>query len=229
MLSRDSGSAIWGVALPSVSLAGADAGAQHGAAAPSEAAAAAKGGEHSGASTTARLSAELPVQWFRLHFDAVYRLVARLGVPRHSVDDVVQEAFIAANRRRADIGEGQERRFLIGIAVRLSSNHRQRAWVRREVIHTEVLEQSVSPLPDAEQMLIEKELRQELAQVLSHLSVAHRAVFVLYELEGFNVPEIAEALGLPVGTVASRLGRARAKFSRVATRLQRVSNSPEGS
>jgi RNA polymerase sigma-70 factor (ECF subfamily) len=169
------------------------------------------------------------VDWFRLHFDAVYRLVARLGVPRHSVDDVVQEAFIAANRRRADIGDGQERRFLMGIAVRLSANHRQRAWVRREVIHTEALEQSVSPLPDAEQMLIEKELRAELAQALSHLSDTQRAVFVLYELEGFNVPEIAETLGLPVGTVASRLGRARAKFSRVATRLQRVSNSPEGS
>jgi RNA polymerase sigma-70 factor, ECF subfamily len=224
MLTRDSGSALWGVALPSVSLSGVDAGAPH-AAAPSEAAAAPKGGDHPGATRTARL----PVDWFRLHFDVVYRLVARLGVPRHSVDDVVQEAFIAANRRRADICEGQERRFLIGIAVKLSANHRQRAWVRREVIHTEVLEQSVSPLPDAEQMLIEKELRQELAQVLSHLSVAHRAVFVLYELEGFNVPEIAEALGLPVGTVASRLGRARAKFSRMVTRSQRVSNSPEGS
>jgi RNA polymerase sigma-70 factor (ECF subfamily) len=45
-------------------------------------------------------------------------------------------------------------------------------------------------------------------------------VFVLYEVEGFSVPEIAELLELPPGTVASRLGRGRDKFSKAAVRLR---------
>jgi RNA polymerase sigma-70 factor (ECF subfamily) len=174
------------------------------------------------------LAGQLPQAWFRDHFSSLWRLVARLGVPGHCVDDVVQEAFIAASRRRADILEGQERRFLIGTAIKLSSNYRQRASVRREVSHTELLEQRPSSLPDAEQLLIEKRRRQELEEALSTLSAAHRTVFVLYELEGFSVPEIAELSGVPLGTVASRLGRARAKFSRAVTRLQRsAGDEPE--
>jgi RNA polymerase sigma-70 factor (ECF subfamily) len=162
----------------------------------------------------------LPVEWFHRHFDMLWRLVARLGVAGHNIDDVVQETFIAASRRRDDIREGYERRFLIGAAVRLSSNFRQRAHVRREVSHTERLELEASSLPDAECLLIEKHLREQLDAALSRLSDTHREVFVLYELEGFSTSEIAELLGVPSGTVASRLARARANFSRAARLLQ---------
>jgi RNA polymerase sigma-70 factor (ECF subfamily) len=160
----------------------------------------------------------LPVEWFHRHFDLLWRLVARLGVARHSVDDVVQETFIAASRRRADIREGQERRFLIGTAVRLSSNFRQRAHVRREVSDAERVELEASSAPDAERLLIEKYYRSLLDAALATLADAHREVFVLYELEGFSTPEIAEILGVPLGTVASRLARARSSFSKAAAR-----------
>ena len=62
---------------------------------------------------------ELPEAWFHAHFGRLWRLVARLGVAGTSVDDVVQEAFIAAARRRADIAPGREWSFLVGAAVRL--------------------------------------------------------------------------------------------------------------
>src|SRR5262245_47919716 len=74
---------------------------------------------------------QLPMAWFRDHFDTLWRLALRLGVPQHSVDDVVQEAFIICSRRHADVADGQERRFLIGTLVRVCSNYRQRASVRR--------------------------------------------------------------------------------------------------
>ncbi|HTV23505.1 MAG TPA: RNA polymerase sigma factor, partial [Polyangiaceae bacterium] len=148
-------------------------------------------------------------------------LVARLGVAAHSIDDVVQDTFIAASRRRADIREGQERRFLIGTALRLSSNYRQRAHVRREVCDGERLELEASPVPDAENLLIEKNLRTLLDAALGTLPDAHREVFVLYELEGFSTSEIADLLGVPLGTVASRLARARASFSKAAARALR--------
>lgn len=164
----------------------------------------------------------LPAEWFHRYFDLIWRLVARLGVIGHSIDDVVQETFIAASRRRADIREGQERRFLIGAAVRLSSNHRQRAHVRREISGGDRLELEVSSVPDAERLLIEKDLRSRLDAALSTLPDAHREVFVLYELEGLSTPEIAEVLAVPLGTVASRLARARTSFSKAAARLLRT-------
>jgi RNA polymerase sigma-70 factor, ECF subfamily len=161
-----------------------------------------------------------PVAWFRDHVDGVWRVIARLGVPAHSIDDLVQEAFIIASRRRNDIGEGQERSFLVATAVRLCSNYRQKAHVRREVSRGDDFEQQASPTPDAEQLLIERRWRELLDQVLAELSDAHRAPFVLYELEGFSVPEIAQLLDLPLGTVSSRLWRARAKFSELAASFQ---------
>jgi RNA polymerase sigma-70 factor (ECF subfamily) len=159
-------------------------------------------------------------EWFRAHAGQLWRFVARLGVPAHSIEDVVQEAFVAASRRLDDIGEGRARGFLFAAAIRLSSNYRQRAHVRRELSAGEQIEYNAAPEPDAEQLLMEKRMRELLDRALSALSDEHRAVFVLYELEGFSVPEIALLLELPLGTAASRLGRARAKFSEVAARLQ---------
>ena len=187
---------------------------------PCEPADAARAGAVSGAARAAAPGA-LPAEWFRDHVQNLWRFVLRLGVPRHTIDDLVQEAFIIATRRRADIGPGQERRFLVATAVRLSSNYRQLAYVRREVSHGDGFEHSASPHPNAEQLLIEKRSRELLDQVLAELSDPHRAVFVLFELEGFSVPEIAELLELPLGTVSSRLWRARAKFSEAAALLQR--------
>jgi RNA polymerase sigma-70 factor, ECF subfamily len=175
-------------------------------------------GSASSPSEPAASGGTLPVEWFHRYFDALWRLVARLGVAGHSIDDVVQETFIAASRRRADIRDGQERRFLMGTAVRLSSNFRQRAHVRREVNDGERLELEASGVPDAERLLIEKHFRSLLDAALATLPDAHREVFVLYELEGFSTPEIAEILGVPLGTVASRLARARSSFSKAAAR-----------
>jgi RNA polymerase sigma-70 factor (ECF subfamily) len=172
--------------------------------------------------TSAPAAAALVEGWFRAYYARLWRLVARLGTPRAGIDDVVQEAFVTAARRRADIREGREWAFLVGIAVRLRANHRVRAAARREVADDRGLEREVSSWPDAEQLLIEKRMRQQLEHVLSTLSDEQRAVFVLYELEGFSAPEIAESLSLPLGTVASRLNRARDKFSETAARLQRV-------
>lgn len=160
--------------------------------------------------------------WFRAHFSRLWRFVARLGVPSGLIDDVVQDAFIAAHRRSADILQGREWSFLVGSALRVAANYRLRASSRHEVAQSDGVEEAPSGLPGAEQLLIEKRSRQELELVLSTLSETHRAIFVLYELEGFQAPEIAELTGLPLGTVASRLGRARTKFAEAAARMQRA-------
>jgi RNA polymerase sigma-70 factor, ECF subfamily len=164
--------------------------------------------------------AALPPAWLRDHAGTLWRIVARLGVPKQHIEDVLQETFITATRRRAEIREGRERAFLIGTATRVCANYRRRAHVRHEV--GEQLDEHPSQEPDAERLLMRKRLRQRLDVALAALSEAHRSVFVLYELEGLSVPEIAELSGLPPNTVASRLGRARAKFAEAAARLERA-------
>jgi RNA polymerase sigma-70 factor (ECF subfamily) len=170
----------------------------------------------------ARGAGALPPEWFHAHVATLWRIVARLGVSAHYIEDVVQETFITAARRRAHIVEGQERAFLIATAARLSLNQRRLAHLRREVQTGEKLEEHAAAEPDAERLLMLKRLREHLEIALGSLSAEHRAVFVLYELEGFSAPEIARLLELPLGTVASRLGRARAKCAEASARLERA-------
>jgi RNA polymerase sigma factor (sigma-70 family) len=164
--------------------------------------------------------ATVPAEWFREHVNGLWRLFARLGVPARNIEDLVQEVFITACRRRADIVDGQVKGFLWGTAIRLSANYKRRAHVRLEVSHDEAVEPSMSPDPNAEQLLIKKRWRELLDEALAQLTEAHRTVFVLFELEGLSAPEIAALLAVPLGTVASRLQRARAKFFEVAASLE---------
>jgi RNA polymerase sigma-70 factor (ECF subfamily) len=162
-------------------------------------------------------SAERLEGWFRDHFAALWRLAARLGVPCSNIDDVVQEAFIAADRRAGDITAGSERRFLLSTTVKLCANLRRRQETRRE---REQCEPPAHETLDAEQLLVRKQLRQWLDVALDTLPLEQRTVFVLHELEGLGIAEMASLLELPVGTVASRLARGRARFSKSAARLR---------
>lgn len=159
-------------------------------------------------------------RWFQDHFDTLWRMTARLGVPRESIDDVVQEAFITAERRASDIAAGSERAFLISTTVRLCANHRRRQRTRVAVAAGLAREQLPDGPADAEQLMAQKQLRLLLDAALDELPPEQRMVLVLHELEGFSAAEIAALLGDPPGTVASRLGRARQKFSRAAARLR---------
>jgi RNA polymerase sigma-70 factor, ECF subfamily len=156
--------------------------------------------------------------WFREYAAMLWRLAARLGVPHSNVDDVVQEAFITADRRAADITAGSERRFLISTTLKLCANQRRRREARREQL--EQFRQPADETPDAEQLLARKQLRQWLDMALGTLPLEQRTVFVLYELEGFGIEEMAALLEIPPGTVASRLSRARGKFGKSAARLR---------
>jgi RNA polymerase sigma-70 factor (ECF subfamily) len=160
--------------------------------------------------------------WFRAHFETLWRLAARLGVPRGNVDDVVQEAFITADRRAADIASGSERRFLISTTIKLCANQRRRSQLRLE--RSLLAELPAQDALDAEQLLARKQLREWLDVALDMLTLEHRTVFVLHELEGFSIAEIAQLIEAPAGTVASRLARAREKFCKHTARLRSLWN-----
>jgi RNA polymerase sigma-70 factor (ECF subfamily) len=181
-----------------------------------------------------RLSASLKVEqdarvaeMLRLHFRDVWRIVRRFGVPENSADDAAQEVFIIASRRLSDIAVGCERPFLFASAVRVAANARRSLGARRECAEDASTLDRVDPRPSAEALLDQKRLRQLLDRVLDQLTDDLRVAFVLYELEGMSSPEIAELLAIPVGTVASRLRRAREAFE-IATAKLKASMSTRG-
>ena len=155
------------------------------------------------------------------HFEAVWATLRRLGVARGSVDDAAQEVFIIAARKLAQVEAGRERAFLCGIALGVAANCRRTQRTAREQPDEAALLGAVSESPAADDLLEEKRLRELLDQILDALAEELRTAFVLFELEGFSEREIADLCAIPLGTVASRLRRARCAFQQAAQRHKR--------
>jgi RNA polymerase sigma-70 factor (ECF subfamily) len=155
----------------------------------------------------------------RNHYDDVWRVLRRLGVAEGSLEDAAQQVFIVASSKADRIEVGKERAFLLGTAVRVAANHRRTAVVRYERASDD-LDASESEGPRADDLVDEKRLRALLDDLLTGLPEELRTVFVLYELEELGVSEIADSLGIPRGTAASRLRRAREAFEAAARRLR---------
>jgi RNA polymerase sigma-70 factor (ECF subfamily) len=147
------------------------------------------------------------------HFDAVWRALRRLGVPPSGLDDGAQQVFVVAARRLDEIVVGGERPYLLGVALRVASDARRALQRRREVPIDEDGDEEPGARPPDE-LLEEKRARAVLARLLDEMPPEMREAFVLFELEELSAPDVARALGVPVGTVASRVRRAREHIRR---------------
>jgi RNA polymerase sigma-70 factor (ECF subfamily) len=155
----------------------------------------------------------------REHFAYIWRLCRRLGLPEADADDAAQQVFITASRRVSDIRAGSERSFLYGVAVNTAAKWREARARRKEDPEAE-LERIEASAPSVEELLDRRNARLLLDALLDAMPLELRVVFVLYEIEQQSAPEIAEALELPLGTVASRLRRAREDFAARLARLE---------
>lgn len=143
------------------------------------------------------------------HYDCVWRALKRLGVPDADADDGAQQVFVVAARRLAEIEPGRERQYLLGIALRVASDVRRTRRRRPEVPLDTVPESPNAHGFAPDDLVDEKRAREALARILDGLSVPLREAFVLFELQELPAPQVAELLGISVGTVASRVRRAR--------------------
>ncbi len=155
------------------------------------------------------------------HYDFVWRSLRRLGITPPETDDATQQVFLILSRKLSSVREGHERSYIVGIALRVAASVRRgRANARRREIAEDDAPESLSPTATPEADLGRAEARALLDEVLAALPEDRRTVFVLFELEELSKPEIADLLDLPIGTVASRLQRAREDFRAAIARLR---------
>lgn len=153
------------------------------------------------------------------HHEFVWRTLRRLGVSEVEVDDAVQDVFLAVSRRIGIIEVGREAQYLFGIVTRVAANRRRALARQRESVEESVGARACGA-PTAEQLVDQKRARELLDEILLTMAAPLRAVFILYELDDFEVGEIAKLMGIPTGTVASRLRRARTLFLKALGRYE---------
>jgi len=153
---------------------------------------------------------------FAAHHATVWRTLRRRGLTPDASADATQETFLVAAGRLNDIAPDSERAFLVGTAIRVAHSL-GRKTVRWQL--DEDMDQRVAKAQDASDAQADLELC-DLA--LSKVDPVLAEVFVLYEIEGLSSPEIAALLEIPLGSVASRLRRAREQFRIVVARIERT-------
>jgi RNA polymerase sigma-70 factor (ECF subfamily) len=149
------------------------------------------------------------------HFEFVWRSLRRLGAPEHALEDATQDVFLVAARRLDEFeGRSSIRTWLFGIAMRVVRTQRRTAWRHQrkvDALAAAVPEEPGDPIErrDAQRLLL---------ALLGELDDDKRAVYVLAELEGMTVVEIAEGLGANVNTIYTRLRAARQQLHAAAAK-----------
>jgi RNA polymerase sigma-70 factor (ECF subfamily) len=147
------------------------------------------------------------------HLPAAYNLARWLTRNDHDAEDVVQEAYMRAFRYFDAFHGGDSRSWLLAIV-----RHTCYTWLQHNRGHelmTGFDEEIHSPDGEAtnpETLLLHRTNQLLLRQALEELPLEFREVMILRELEGFSYKEIAAIADLPVGTVMSRLARARKRL-----------------
>jgi RNA polymerase sigma-70 factor, ECF subfamily len=158
---------------------------------------------------------------YERHVADVDRWVRRLVGPREDVEDLVHEVFLVAVRRRGSFrGEASVKTWLFRIAHHVVRGRRRRDRVRRWLFarHAEDLPAGrcavVTPLEEIEQ----REQTARLYAALDRMPDEYRTALILYEIEGLSGEQVAELVGVQLGTIWVRLHRGRARLLRELSR-----------
>lgn len=153
------------------------------------------------------------------YFDFVWAIAGRLGVDASALDDVVQEIFIAIHGSLHTLQQQQAlKSWVYSVARRTVANHHRTLRARGGKGNTVLDDELESPQPTPFEVTQTNSGLEVLASLLVELDEPKREVFVLVELEEMTVPEVADALEIPVNTAYSRLRAARLAFEAAVAR-----------
>jgi RNA polymerase sigma-70 factor, ECF subfamily len=154
---------------------------------------------------------------FERYFAPIHQYLAR-RVGDRAADDLAAEVFVAAfaHRQRYDLTRDCARPWLYGIATNLVGTHRRQ---EQRLYHALARSAAPGPSPSDEDRITDRvsaaAAGPALAAALAELDPGDRDVLLLVALAGLDYQEVAQALGIPYGTVCSRLNRARRRVRQV--------------
>ena len=163
------------------------------------------------------------------HLDAAYNLARWLSRDAHDADDVVQDACVRALKYLGSLHGTDARAWFLTIV-----RHAFYDWLGRnrpaEIVPDDgsAIETAVDSAASPEESALRSDQTRALADAVAALPLQYREVLVLRELEDLSYKEIARVAGIPIGTVMSRLARARALLQRSPS-LHAVAGSVSGS
>jgi RNA polymerase sigma-70 factor, ECF subfamily len=143
------------------------------------------------------------------HLDAAYRLARWLTGNEHDAEDVVQEASLRAFRYFRTFTGGNGRAWFLRIVRNTGWGWRGHSGRAPTDPFDEEQHSSAWPSSDPETLLLQTDDIRLIEQAMSHLPDRFRELLVRRELEGLSYRDLADVMGIPIGTVMSRLSRAR--------------------
>jgi RNA polymerase sigma-70 factor (ECF subfamily) len=153
-----------------------------------------------------------------VHIDSLYRTALRMTKNEGDADDLVQETFLKAYRFWDKFQEGSNcRAWLFKIMTNIFiNNYRAKAWTPQTIDLDDIDDgflygqlSSLGPSDNPENLFFNKVFDDDVKKAIEELPEDFRLVIILSFLEGFSYQEIADILGLNIGTVKSRLHRGR--------------------
>ena len=149
------------------------------------------------------------------HLDAAYNLARWLTRSDQDAEDMVQEAYLRAFKSFDSFYGGNARAWVLTIVRNTCFSWLAKNRARDLTISlNENPDEAESEIPTPEVLLLEREDKQVLGEALESLPAEFREILILRELEGLTYKEIAGVVGIPSGTVMSRLARARGRLKR---------------
>jgi RNA polymerase sigma-70 factor, ECF subfamily len=172
-------------------------------------------GQHEPGSSVAPTNVLSFESLYQQYFDFVWSLTRRFGVSPASADDVVQEIFMVIHSKFQDLRQPESlRSWIYSVVRRTASDHHRAQRSKLQSGSAYAFELDVRhPVAQTPADLVEQSQQvKRLWTLLEAIDLPKREVFILAELEELTVPEIAEALEIPLNTAYSRLRTARQQF-----------------
>ena len=150
---------------------------------------------------------------FLPHLDAAYNLARWIVHNDQDAQDIVQEAFIRAFKGFQGFRGGNGRAWLLTIVRNTAYTWMNKRMPDQKLVpYVEERHANIISIDQSTNESVLEKRRQDLSDALKRLPSEFREVIVLYEIEGLSYKELALSLGVPVGTVMSRLSRARRRL-----------------
>lgn len=162
---------------------------------------------------------------FEAHGLWLLQVTTRLVGSTTHAEDLVQDAFLVLHQKGGSLEDVDDLRgWLYGVMKNLVMHHRR--TIARQIRLAEKAGHQPQETPDAPpETIARRQAGARVQRAVATLGLKHREVFVLFELQGVSGDEIAQLVGIPIGTVWTRLHHARAAFEKAYTRMERAEGS----